>query len=147
MLIAVLAGAAMVLVTVGIHFFALRTISTLHSKWRISRDAMVLLSVCGAFLAHTLEIACYAGTYYWLVYGAAVGSLVGQISGTFMDFYYYSTVMYTSLGIGDISPSEHLRFVSSLEGLNGLVLIGWTTSFTFLTMRRFWIDVQKDGGS
>ncbi len=45
------------------------------------------------------------------------------------------------LGIGDVSPSEHLRIISGLEGLNGLVLIGWSTSFTFLTMRRFWTEV------
>jgi Ion channel len=141
MIISIIASIAMILLTVGIHFAALRTISTLHDRWHIPKDAMVLVSVCGVFLAHAIEIACYAATYYWLVNGMGVGGLEGRISAGFMDFYYYSTVMYTSLGIGDVSPSDHLRIISGLEGLNGLVLIGWSTSFTFLTMRRFWTNV------
>jgi ion channel len=141
MVIAVFSGVAMIFLTVGIHFIALRTISTLHTRWHIPKDAMVVLSVCGVFLAHTIEISCYAATYYWLVNVMGIGSLVGPISNSFMDYFYYSTVMYTSLGIGDLSPSEHLRIISGLEVLNGLVLIGWSTSFTFLTMRRFWTEV------
>ena len=138
MVIAAISSVVMIFVTVGIHFAALRTMSTLHSKWHIPKDAMVVLTVCGVFLAHIIEIACYAVTYYWLVNTVGVGGLVGRVSTGFMDYFYYSVVMYTSLGIGDVSPSDHLRIISGLEGLNGLVLIGWSTSFTFLTMRRFW---------
>lgn len=55
-----------------------------------------------------------------------------------MSYLYYSTVAYTSLGIGDLYPAGHLRLISAMETLNGLVLIGWSTSFTFLAMRRYW---------
>lgn len=43
-----------------------------------------------------------------------------------------------SLGLGDMFPSGHLRLISAIEALNGLILIGWSTSFTFLAMRRYW---------
>lgn len=68
----------------------------------------------------------------------SVGALDGRHGGSFMDYFYYSTVMYTSLGLGDVLLSGHLRLFSGIEALNGLVLIGWSTSFTFLAMRRFW---------
>ena len=55
-----------------------------------------------------------------------------------MDYFYYSAVMYTSLGLGDVFPTGHLRFMSGIEALNGLMMIGWSTSFTFLAMRNYW---------
>jgi hypothetical protein len=50
----------------------------------------------------------------------------------------FKSITYTSLGIGNVFPSTHLRIISGLETLAGLVLIGGSTSFTFLKMRRYW---------
>jgi hypothetical protein len=36
-----------------------------------------------------------------------------------------------------------MRIVAGIESLNGLVLIGWSASFTYLTMERFW-DSMRD---
>jgi hypothetical protein len=33
-----------------------------------------------------------------------------------------------------------MRLIASVESLNGLVLIGWSASFTYLSMERFWQD-------
>ena len=104
----------------------------------IRKDYLVLITICSIFFLHIVEISLYAVMYYWLVYGVSVGSLEGPIAKSFMDYFYYSIVMYTSLGIGDVFPSAHLRIISGLETLNGLILIGWSTSFTFFTMRQFW---------
>jgi hypothetical protein len=136
--IAVVASIGMIITTFMIHFFTLWGLSAGLPTCRIRKEFVVLLAVAGIFLAHLFEIALYAVTYSWLSAGVKVGGLEGATSNDFMDFFYYSTVMYTSLGIGDIYPSEHLRIISGLETLNGLVLIGWSTSFTFIVMRRFW---------
>ena len=40
-----------------------------------------------------------------------------------MDVFYFSLVSYTSLGLGDIVPTGHLRFVAGVEALNGFLLI------------------------
>ena len=45
---------------------------------------------------------------------------------------------YTSLGLGDIHPTGPMRLLVGLEALAGLMLIGWSSSFTYLSMRRFW---------
>jgi hypothetical protein len=57
---------------------------------------------------------------------------------SFIDWLYFSSSTYTSLGFGDIVPVQDLRMLSSAEVLNGLVMIGWTISFTYLTMEKFW---------
>jgi hypothetical protein len=66
----------------------------------------------------------------------------GSIEGGPLDFYYLSLSSYTTLGIGDIYPTGPLRVIAGIEALNGLVLIGWSASFTYLTMERFW-GVQR----
>ena len=85
-----------------------------------------------------VEIVLYAVGYLGLEKVALVGELGGTLGPTLMGYLYYSIVSFTSLGLGDIVPAGHLRVVSGIEALNGLVLIGWSTSFTFLAMRRYW---------
>ena len=45
-----------------------------------------------------------------------------------------------SLGYGDVVPSGDLRLLAGMEALNGLLLIGWSASYTFIAMERFWKD-------
>ncbi|MGH9929827.1 MAG: potassium channel family protein, partial [Pyrinomonadaceae bacterium] len=53
---------------------------------------------------------------------------------------YFSTETYTSFGYGDVIPSGDLRMVAGVEALNGLLLIGWSASYTYIAMVRFWSD-------
>ncbi|VCU62298.1 hypothetical protein PEPIB2_93 (plasmid) [Tritonibacter mobilis] len=67
-----------------------------------------------------------------------IGSFEGEGVNDALDYLYYSAVIYTSLGIGDIVPTGHLRFLTGVEALNGLLLIAWSASFLFATMNRLW---------
>ncbi len=138
MLIAAFVSIIMIIITVSIHYTILRAVSFFLTTYCRPKESMVFLAICGVFLAHLLEISAYAGAFYWLSQVTDAGNLVGAIQGDFMSYFYYSIVMYTSLGIGDVFPVDHLRIISGIETLNGLVLIGWSTSFTFLIMRSFW---------
>ena len=128
----------LVLATISIHFEVLRWTSAVLPRCGPVGRARVLVVVFGAFTAHMLEIMLYAGAFFTLEHVVAVGELGGRHGDSFMDYLYYSTVMYTSLGLGDVFPTGHLRVISGIEALNGLMLIGWSTSFTFLAMRRYW---------
>jgi len=135
---AVVASFMLIAMTLAIHFLVLRLISSQLPECGQCKPYLVLFALAGILFAHLTEIALYALAFDWLSAGAKVGGLIGQHTADFMDYFYYSTVMYTSLGIGDVYPLEHLRIISGLETLNGLLLIGWSTSFTFLLMRRYW---------
>jgi hypothetical protein len=54
------------------------------------------------------------------------------------DAIYFSASVFTTLGFGDLSPVGPIRFVAGTEALTGLVLIGWSASFTYLEMQRYW---------
>jgi hypothetical protein len=56
------------------------------------------------------------------------------------DYFYFSAVTYTTLGFGDIVPDGALRTLVAVEALTGMVMVGWSVSFTFLLMQRFWKD-------
>jgi hypothetical protein len=66
------------------------------------------------------------------------GSLQGNFDGSLLDCVYFSFTNYTSLGYGDVEPLGDIRFTAGLESLTGLVLIGWTASFLYVEMSRFW---------
>jgi hypothetical protein len=55
-----------------------------------------------------------------------------------LDQVYYSAVVYTTLGFGDVVPGGAIRFLTGVESVTGLVLITWSASFTFLEMQRYW---------
>ena len=91
-----------------------------------------------ALLIHTVEILVFGIGYYFLAEPGQFGTLEGNFDGSLNDSMYFSLVTYTSLGFGDILPEGHLRFMTGLETLAGLVLIAWTASFLFLGMQKYW---------
>jgi Ion channel len=104
----------------------------------------VMLIGIPIFAAHIINIWLYAGAYYLLENHSDFGEVIGDgrshgmLYNSFEDCLYFSSVTYTSLGLGDLVPTEALRMLASTEVLSGLLMIGWTISFTFLTMERFW---------
>lgn len=104
----------------------------------------ILIVMAAVFFGHIVCIWVY-GVAYWIVinhtdWGTLAGPSIddGTYGHDFFSYLYYSTTVYTSLGFGDVVPTRGLRMLSGVEVLNGLVLIGWTVSFIFLTMEKFW---------
>ncbi len=138
----IVASVTLISFTLTLHFLALRGISACLPQCAVCKPHIVLFAVAAIFVVHLAEIGAYAFAYTWLSNHFEVGELVGKETATYMDFYYYSAVTYTSLGIGDVFPLRHLRIISGLETLNGLLLIGWSTSFSFLLMKNYWFPRQ-----
>lgn len=105
--------------------------SLLHGRLR------VVAIVLGSFIGHVISIWMYAFCFFILV-KLGVGGLHGGFTGEPAEYLYYSTVSYTSLGLGDMFPSGALRLITGVEALNGLVLITWSASYTYLYMQKIW---------
>ena len=50
-----------------------------------------------------------------------------------------------ALGFGDVVPIGAIRLLAGTEALNGLLMIGWTASYAYITMERFWRDPMDTG--
>jgi len=147
MWVVVVASALLVTLCTLLHYEALRLLTRLLPRLRMPPRARLVVALMGTFAAHSLEIALYGGTYWLLVHVFEVGEL-GPLPGPNVgDSIYFSAVTYTSLGFGDLVPHGHLRHFTGVEGLNGLLLIGWTASFLYVAMERFWGDDAARAGT
>jgi hypothetical protein len=124
--------------TTVIHYEVLRLLTAGLPALRIRPRAQLVFVIIGAFGAHFLEILLYGAAYYVLVTAFDVGSMGEPGRLPFTRCLYFSAETYTTLGYGDVLPHGDLRLLAGLEALNGMLLIGWTASYTYLAMERFW---------
>ena len=138
MLVVALACILLIAVTTVIHYEALRTLNARLASLRVPSRSKLLVVIFAAFVAHALEIALYGAAIFLLVKYFEVGALQGTTRFSLMNCLYFSAETYTSLGFGDLTPVGPLRLVAGVEALNGLLLIGWSASYTYIAMERFW---------
>ena len=140
MLVMIAASVVLVTLTMLIHYEVLRLASDALPRVPLPLRSKILYLVFAAFLAHTLEVWLYAAAYYFFSELWTHGRLAldGRPLAELADYLYFSTVTYTSLGLGDVLPERELRLLVGVEALNGLVLIGWSASMTYLAMEKFW---------
>lgn len=134
MIASLLLATAMVTATVVIHFTGLLALLRMlgyrghgfraHES-TLGQGALIVSVVLGLFVIHTVEIWLYAVVY------VAIGAVAG-----FETALYFSTTSFASIGYGDIVLDTQWRLVSAIEGVNGLILIGWSTAFLLSLMTR-----------
>jgi hypothetical protein len=130
--------------TTVIHYEVLRLLTAVLPKLGVRPRVRLILVIIGAFGAHFIEILLYGAAYYLLATRFNVGNMGEPGTLPFSRCVYFSAETYTSLGYGDVLPHGQLRLLAGVEALNGLLLVGWTTSFTFLSMERFWAANGRD---
>ncbi|UTP38039.1 potassium channel family protein [Phenylobacterium sp. LH3H17] len=85
---------------------------------RLNQALLVLIAVFALIALHGIEIWLYAAVY----------TLVGEFPA-FEDALYFSTSTYATIGYGDLVLSPAWRIVGAIEGVNGIILLGWSTAF------------------
>jgi len=139
MIIAIVASLALVLATVAMHYEGLRLIGRISAH--VTRERRkVLTSVLCVFALHLLEISLYAAAYWFFDNIIDIGSFTSVRAQVGFDYFHFSAETFTTLGMGDIYPEGPLRLLASIETINGLLLLGWSTSFTFYEMQRHWTN-------
>ena len=144
MLSSLIVATALVTLTVVIHmvglvglmgFLQARSPRIRPFKSSLRQGLFIVLIVMGLVLIHFIEIMVYAGAY-----------LVLDVFETLEAALYYSTSAFTTVGFGDVAIDNGWRLLGALEGLNGFLLIGWSTAFMvsvigrIRTMEMDWLD-------
>ena len=134
-----LACVVMVMLTVLVHYESLRLISDrLIPRLHMHPRPQMMFVIFGVFLAHTVEVWLFTFCYLFMERDFGLGHFLGLTQHTLIDYMYFSVVTYTSLGIGDVYPEGGLRLLTGVEALTGLLMIGWSASYTYLAMERLW---------
>ena len=121
------AGSCLVALTVLIHTAGLILMAAV-TPWLarrlgfqnhdVGRTLVMTGTVLGILAILTLEVWSWALAYTLL--GAA---------GNFSDALYLSTAMFSTTGYGGIYPEVSWRLMTALEGINGFLMIGWSTAY------------------
>lgn len=136
---AMLISVVMVVVTVLVHYEVLRVLTdSIIPRLRISPRRRLLVVMFGVFFAHTVEVWLFAICFYLMDSVDRFGGFRGEPIQSVFDYLYFASISYTSVGYGDIYPVGPLRLVTGLSALCGLLMIGWSASFTYLVMEKFW---------
>lgn len=138
MLTVFLINGLIITLVVVIHYELLFQFSVVMPKLRIRHRLRILAGVFAALTAHAIEVWIFGIAYYLMDRSENWGSLQGNYDGDLLSSIYFSFTAFTTLGLGDIVPFGHIRFLAGLESLTGFVLITWTASFLYLQMTRYW---------
>jgi hypothetical protein len=133
-----LACALLVVATTVLHYEVLRLLYALLPSTRIAHRFKLVGVILGTLVAHIAEMALYGAVLYALISGLGIGHLGGRGAPSLATCMYFSAETYTSLGFGDLTPVGPVRLLAGIEALNGLLLIGWSASFTYMSMERLW---------
>jgi hypothetical protein len=138
MLIVIFSCLFLIALATVIHYEMLRFLNFGLPSINIPNRTKLLAVIFGTLAAHALEMTVFGVTLFGLVKYMDVGSLSGSAGFSLINCLYFSAETYTSLGFGDLTPVGPIRMLAGVEALTGLLLIGWSASYTYLAMRRFW---------
>ena len=140
-------GMTLILVSLAvlIHYEGLSFLNQwLRRRGQSPRRRLLLYSITGVIFLHLIEIWLFGIGYYVLQCFPQYGYIHGSEARHFLDDIYFSSAVYSSVGFGDLVPIGPIRFIAGTEGLVGLVLIGWSASFTYLEMQRYWPSADEE---
>lgn len=121
-----------------VHYEALRFSSVRISNFHMAPRVRIVIVLVAALASHLVHVLVYAVAFLLIEHQTSFGAINGPPGHAFSDAFYFSITSYTTLGFGDLYPTGDLRLLSGIEALNGLVMVGWTASMTYLSMERFW---------
>ncbi len=123
MMLAVGMAVVLFLLTLTVHCATARWIARMRTG-----DMRLFLLICVVLgVLHLAEVGLYAMAFV-VADAAGIGSFENVQSMSAMDTFYFSLVNFTTLGLGQVYPTGHLRFIAGFEAFNGFLCITMSAS-------------------
>lgn len=85
----------------------------------------ILISLFAALLLlHLMQVSGWRLLYWW------------RIGWDFNTAFYFSAVTYATIGFGDVVPPPEWRLVAVIQGLTGVLMLGWSSALVFAELMR-----------
>jgi hypothetical protein len=95
------------------------------SRQSLRLVAVMIATVSVLMAAHIAEVVVWSLAY----------AIVG-IAPPGADLIYFAFVNYTTLGYGDVTPTERWQLLGPMTAMNGVLLFGWSTAVIFAVLRK-----------
>ncbi len=134
MMLELLVATGLVVIVVLIHGAGITTLTRVlqfrlqaeeSHHFTFTRAIFILALVLSLFVLHGIQIWIFAGSYVWL---HAVPDLETGV--------YFSTITYATIGYADMHIVKAWRLVAAIEGVCGVILLGWSTAFLVSVVAR-----------
>ena len=133
MLAQILAGTVVSVLNIVIHATvmtvvvnAVHAVSARHTPHPLVRlTAVMIAAVTILMAAHACEVFVWATAY-----------LILDVSSVRANFMYFAFVNYTTLGYGDITPTQQWLLLGPITAMNGVLMFGWSTAVIFEILRK-----------
>ena len=86
---------------------------------------VMVLTVSVLMAAHVSEVLVWSLAY-----------AIIDVAPAGADPLYFAFVNYTTLGYGDVVPTERWRLIGPITAMNGMLVFGWSTAVIFEVLRR-----------
>jgi hypothetical protein len=132
MISALVLAIALFLASVGAH---LSILGIGHRMLNARRNFSAKLAVALLVLGSHLLVAIIFAAGFWLGAALDLGGFDKTPAMSAMDYFYFSLINVTTLGLGDIYPTEHLRVIAGIEALTGFALISCSAQLFWTMMK------------
>ena len=143
----ILTGIGLIVATVLVHALGTHALIRFLSRHYANASGLipshkalpaVIWTAMALMVLHVIEIQLWALTYLLIV--------PGDTLDTYEKAAYFSFVTYTTVGYGDVTLStQEWRLLSGIEGMNGILLAGWSTALLFVVVQRSWKGLGREG--
>ena len=99
----------------------------LESRSTYLRVALLLRLFVGIVLLHLVQVGLWAVVFWRAEELPNVETAL-----------YFSLATYTTIGFGDVVVGPGWRVLAGIEGLTGILLVGWSTAFVFAVVNRMY---------
>jgi hypothetical protein len=139
-----LVGGGACLVNIIIHALVMTTVvrvARVAGAGKFNQPSLFLIvvmvpTVSVLMMTHTVEVVVWS-LVYWMVEAAPPG--VNLIDFAFVN--------YTTLGYGDVLPTQNWRLLGPMTAMNGVLLFGWSTAIIFEVLRRALVRIDNISSS
>ena len=133
MIAATASGITLFLVSLTLHLVMLRFAKRVSppgmspAALRLTGGSLLVL------LSHMLVAVVFAVGFAWAA-SLGLGGFAKEPAMSAMDYYYFALITVTTVGLGDIYPTDHLRVIAGIASLTGFILISCTAQYVYKTM-------------
>ncbi|BBC71679.1 conserved hypothetical protein [Altererythrobacter sp. B11] len=135
MITALLIGVVLFILGLSLHLGMLRLAKRVSPPGRAPRGARLVGGSLIVLVSHLAVAALFALGFAFAA-SLGLGGFAKEPSMAWMDYYYFSLITVTTVGLGNIYPTQHLRVITGIASLTGFLLISCTAQYVYQTMSK-----------